>query len=108
MTPNLGVVAEFCESIAVMYAGQMMEKGPIEEVTSNPMHPYTRGLLACLPRLTDKRKIHPIPGLVPDLINLPPGCAFYPRCDVAMAECHGGENIPLKEVRGRLVRCLLY
>jgi len=107
VTHNLGVVAEFCESIAVMYAGQMMEKGPIEEVTSNPMHPYTRGLLACLPSLTEKKKIHPIPGVVPNLIDLPPGCPFAPRCGAIMPECREG-NIPLKEVNGRLVRCLLY
>jgi oligopeptide/dipeptide ABC transporter ATP-binding protein len=108
VTHNLGVVAEFCDSIAVMYAGRMMEKGLTEEVTSHPMHPYTRGLLACLPRLTEKKKIHPIPGVVPDLINLPPGCPFAPRCDVAMPECREESNIPLKEVGGRLVRCLLY
>jgi len=108
VTHNLGVVAEFCDNIAVMYAGQMMEKGPTEEVIDNPLHPYTRGLLACLPRLTEKRKIHPIPGLVPDLIDLPAGCPFYPRCDVAMPECQEGRNISLKEVNGRLVRCLLH
>jgi len=108
VTHNLGVVAEFCDNIAVMYAGRMMEKGPTDEVITEPLHPYTRGLLACLPRISERRKIHPIPGMVPDLINLPPGCPFAPRCDVAMPECRQLERIPLKEVNGRLVRCLLY
>ena len=107
VTHNLGVVAEFCDTIAVMYAGRMMEKGQTEKVISQPMHPYTRGLLACLPGLSEKKKIHPIPGRVPDLIELSPGCPFYPRCDAAMPECRGGD-IPLKKVNGRLVRCLLY
>jgi oligopeptide/dipeptide ABC transporter ATP-binding protein len=108
VTHNLGVVAEFCDTIAVMYAGQMMEKGLTGEVISEPMHPYTRGLLACLPRLTEKSKIHPIPGVVPDLINLPPGCPFRPRCEVSRPECGEADSIPLKSVNGRLVRCLLY
>ncbi|HID88521.1 MAG TPA: ABC transporter ATP-binding protein, partial [Anaerolineae bacterium] len=84
VTHNLGVVAEFCDTIAIMYAGQIMEKGTTEEVTTDPRHPYTRGLLRCLPRIYGKReKIKPIPGLVPDLATLPPGCPFAPRCDVA-------------------------
>jgi len=108
VTHNLGVVAEFCDSIAVMYAGRMMEKGSTDEVISQPMHPYTRGLLSCLPRLTEKSKINPIPGVVPDLIDLPPGCPFHPRCDVSRPECSEVGSIPLKQVNGRLVRCLLY
>ena len=107
VTHNLGVVAEFCQSIAVMYAGQLMEKGPTESVVNNPLHPYTRGLLACLPRLSTKEKLHPIPGTVPDLINLPAGCPFRPRCDVAVPECGDGP-IGLQRIEGRLVRCLLY
>jgi len=110
VTHNLGVVAEFCDTIIVMYAGQMMEKGPVDEVIANPRHPYTRGLLRCLPRISQKReKIHPIPGLVPDLATLPPGCPFAPRCDVVMPECREERKIPLRELpEGRLVRCLLY
>lgn len=110
VTHNLGVVAEFCDTIAIMYAGQIMEKGTTEEVTTDPRHPYTRGLLRCLPRIYGKReKIKPIPGLVPDLATLPPGCPFAPRCDVARPECREDRRIPLKEVEpGRWVRCLLY
>ena len=110
VTHNLGVVAEFCETIIVMYAGQLMEKGHIDQVIEDPMHPYTRGLLRCLPRIGARReKISPIPGLVPDLADLPPGCPFSPRCDVAMPECSQLEAIPLRELPdGRLVRCLLH
>jgi oligopeptide/dipeptide ABC transporter ATP-binding protein len=107
VTHNLGVVAEFCETIIVMYAGQMMEKGPVDRVIEDPLHPYTRGLLRCLPRIGARReKISPIPGLVPDLATLPPGCPFSPRCDQVMSEC-SQEDVPLKrQSDGRLVRCL--
>ena len=110
VTHNLGVVAEFCQTIIVMYAGQLMEKGHIDQVIKEPRHPYTRGLLSCLPRIGARReKISPIPGLVPDLATLPPGCPFSPRCDVAVPECSQLQAIPLKELPdGRLVRCLLY
>jgi oligopeptide/dipeptide ABC transporter ATP-binding protein len=110
VTHNLGVVAEFCQSIIVMYAGQLMEKGQIDQVIQDPMHPYTRGLLRCLPRIGARReKISPIPGLVPDLADLPPGCPFSPRCDVAKPECSQVDTVPLKTLPdGRQVRCLLY
>jgi oligopeptide/dipeptide ABC transporter ATP-binding protein len=95
VTHNLGVVAEFCQRILVMYAGQLMEQGMTEQVIDDPQHPYTRGLLRCLPRIGKGReRIQPIPGLVPDLAVLPPGCAFAPRCDVVMPECSQEEPIP--------------
>jgi oligopeptide/dipeptide ABC transporter ATP-binding protein len=110
VTHNLGVVAEFCETIVVMYAGWMMEKGTVDEVIADPKHPYTQGLLRCLPRISEKReKVYPIPGLVPDLARLPPGCPFSPRCDSVLPECREDRPIPLMELDGgRLVRCLLY
>jgi oligopeptide/dipeptide ABC transporter ATP-binding protein len=109
VTHDLGLAAEFCQNIAVMYAGRIVEKGPTDEVIEDPKHPYTQGLLACIPRIRRKRqKIHPIPGIVPDLINLPPGCAFHPRCEFAREECLGHE-VPLVEVEpGRMARCILY
>jgi oligopeptide/dipeptide ABC transporter ATP-binding protein len=108
VTHNLGLVAEFCDNIIVMYAGWMMEKGSMDAVIEDPRHPYTDGLLRCLPRISEKReKIHPIPGLVPDLAALPPGCPFSPRCDRARPKCSKDNEIPLVELdRGRLVRCL--
>jgi oligopeptide/dipeptide ABC transporter ATP-binding protein len=110
VTHNLGVVAEFCQGIIVMYAGQLMEKGEIDQVVEDPKHPYTRGLLRCQPRISSQReKIYPIAGLVPDLASLPPGCPFSPRCDEVMPECSEIEPIPLKALPdGRLVRCLLF
>ena len=110
VTHNLGVVAEFCESIIVMYAGQMMEKGGIDQVIEEPKHPYTSGLLGCLPRIgIQQDKIDPIPGLVPDLATLPSGCPFAPRCNQVMAQCSQVDTVPLKTLPdGRLVRCLRY
>jgi oligopeptide/dipeptide ABC transporter ATP-binding protein len=110
VTHNLGLVAEFCENILVMYAGQLLEKGSTAQVIDTPMHPYTRGLLACLPKIQAQRiKILPIPGLVPDLANLPPGCPFAPRCVEAMPECSQARAVPLQSLPdGRSVRCLLY
>jgi peptide/nickel transport system ATP-binding protein/oligopeptide transport system ATP-binding protein len=108
VTHNLGLVAEFCEKIIVMYAGWMMEAGTVDDVIGAPRHPYTAGLLRCLPRISEAReKIHPIPGLVPDLATLDPGCPFAPRCERARPQCSEGEEIPMLDMaRGRLVRCL--
>ena len=110
VTHNLGLVAEFCEKIIVMYAGQMMEQGTTEQVIADPRHPYTRGLLRCLPKISARQEqILPIPGLVPDLADLPCGCPFSPRCDEALPECSQVDAIPLKMLPdGRSVRCLLY
>ncbi len=110
VTHNLSVVAEFCQSIVVMYAGQLMEKGAVDEIIEDPRHPYTQGLLRCLPRISNRReRIMPIPGLVPDLAKLPPGCPFAPRCDRSLPECSKVERVPLRALdQGRLVRCLMY
>jgi oligopeptide/dipeptide ABC transporter ATP-binding protein len=109
VTHDLGLAAEFCHKIIVMYAGRVLEIGPNEAVTEDPKHPYTQGLLACIPRIRgDRKKLTPIPGSVPDLINLPVGCAFQPRCPHAREDCLG-EDIPLVEIEpGRVVRCVLY
>lgn len=108
VTHDLGVAAEFCHKIAVMYAGKIVEKGPTGKVLHDPKHPYTRGLLRSIPLITkEKVKIKPIPGSVPDLINLPPGCAFYPRCDKASPGCKEKE-IGFKKVdTDHWIRCVL-
>jgi oligopeptide/dipeptide ABC transporter ATP-binding protein len=110
VTHNLALVAEFCESTVVMYAGQMMEMGRTDQVIKDPKHPYTKGLLECLPRIGTRRKvINPIRGLVPDLADLPPGCPFSPRCDETGPNCSGVDTVPVKKLTdGRLVRCVLY
>jgi oligopeptide/dipeptide ABC transporter ATP-binding protein len=86
ITHDLGVVAQVAERIAVMYAGRIVEEGSAREVLSLPRHPYTQGLLAASPTL-ERGKLTPIPGTVPQLTALPPGCAFEPRCVQRRPEC---------------------
>jgi oligopeptide/dipeptide ABC transporter ATP-binding protein len=81
ITHDLGVVAEMCDRVLVMYAGRIVEYGDVDTIFQRPRHPYTVGLMDSLPRLTeDEEWLHPIPGQPPSLINRPPGCAFHPRC----------------------------
>ncbi len=89
ITHNLGVVARYAHRINVMYAGKIIETGTSEEIFRTPSHPYTIGLLKSVPRLDEpkKSKLDPIEGLPPDLINLPPGCAFRVRCQFAIDKC---------------------
>ncbi len=110
VTHDLAVVAEFCQNVIVLYAGQLMEKGSISQIIENPLHPYTHGLLRCLPKIDSRRlRIDPIPGSAPDLSSLQTGCPFAPRCDRVMPACSQTESIPLKTLSdGRLVRCLLF
>ncbi|WP_434712050.1 ABC transporter ATP-binding protein [Rhizobium sp. YTUHZ045] len=94
VTHNLGVVAEIAHRVAVMYAGRIVETGPVGEVFRNPRHPYTIGLLASMPKLGDAsrmkqagERLAAIPGIVPSLMNMPAGCAFQPRCKFAIDDC---------------------
>jgi oligopeptide/dipeptide ABC transporter ATP-binding protein len=86
ITHDLGVVARVADRVAVMYAGRIIEEGPTESVLRAPQHPYTKGLLMASPRL-ERGKLKPIPGSVPQLTALPPGCAFSPRCEFRREEC---------------------
>ncbi len=86
ITHDLGVVAQIADRVAVMYAGRVVEEGPASEVLRRPRHPYTEGLLRAAPRLASG-KLVPIPGAVPALDALPPGCSFAPRCEKHIAEC---------------------
>ncbi|MGH9684943.1 MAG: ABC transporter ATP-binding protein [Candidatus Acidiferrales bacterium] len=86
ITHDLGVVAQVADRVAVMYAGRVVEEGPASEVLRRPRHPYTEGLLRAAPRLT-REKLVPIPGTVPSLDALPPGCSFGPRCALHVARC---------------------
>jgi oligopeptide/dipeptide ABC transporter ATP-binding protein len=86
ITHDLGVVAQVADRVVVMYAGRIVEEGPAREVLRAPGHPYTQGLLAASPTL-ERGKLMPIPGTVPQLTGLPPGCAFEPRCPLRVAEC---------------------
>ena len=89
ITHDLGVVAEHCDNIQVMYAGKAVEYGNTEDIYYRPLHPYTWGLLRSIPRLDEEEKepLHPIQGLPPSLINVPTGCSFHPRCPYVMDEC---------------------
>jgi oligopeptide/dipeptide ABC transporter ATP-binding protein len=86
ITHDLGVVARIADRVAVMYAGRVIEEGPTPRVLASPLHPYTRGLLAASPKL-EPGKLAPIPGTVPQLTALPPGCSFAPRCTFRREEC---------------------
>jgi oligopeptide/dipeptide ABC transporter ATP-binding protein len=107
ITHDLGVVAEYCDRLVVMYAGQAVETGPTREVIDTPQHPYTRGLLGSIPRLSDlDRRIRPIEGSVPELIDLPPHCRFIGRCSQATELCE--TPIDMRDLGSeRQVRCVL-
>jgi len=108
VTHDLGLAAEFCDRIAVMYAGRIVEQGTVDEIVEAPRHPYTQGLLNCRPRIGERQQsIRPINGNVPSLANLPNSCAFASRCSFVKDACNEGP-IPLFETEpGHLDRCLL-
>ncbi len=113
ITHDLGVVAEMCERVAVMYAGQIVEEAPVGPLFEEPLHPYTQGLIGSIPILGKlKDRLEVIPGSVPNLVNLPPGCRFAPRCRAR--EEHGLEICTRQEPTlqtvsaGHTVRCWLY
>ena len=105
---DMGLIAQFADSIGVLYAGKLVERGPVGEVLDNPLHPYTRLLIDSLPDLEDKRELFGIPGLPPELLQLPPGCPFHPRCPMAMERCKQEIPVIQSPVAGRQVACHLY
>ena len=107
ITHDFGIVAETCDDIAVVYAGQVVEFGSIEQVFENKVHPYTRGLFGSIPKLTgDVDRLHSIEGMPPDPTDLPRGCYFSPRCRYADECCRMEGEIPLVDVgNGHLCRC---
>lgn len=109
ITHNLGVVAETCERVGVMYAGVMAEIGPVRSIFKEPLHPYTQGLMNSIPKLkTQGARLDIIPGNVPNLVHPPSGCRFHPRCQFAMEICKK-EKPPMLEVRPEhFVACHLY
>lgn len=113
ITHDLGVVAEAVERVCVMYTGKIVEESGVNEIFAEPKHPYTRGLLNSVPKLTDaavakERRLQTIEGMVPSPTDLPPGCHFEPRCSFRMKECSEHE-IPLYDLPENVeVRCLLF
>jgi oligopeptide/dipeptide ABC transporter ATP-binding protein len=108
ITHNLGIVAKMCDQVAVMYAGRMVEVGPVRQIFNRPSHPYTEALLQSIPRLADSReRLTAIEGQPPDLVSPPTGCAFHPRCPRAIERCHD-EDPPIFAVAdNQRTRCWL-
>jgi peptide/nickel transport system ATP-binding protein len=107
ITHNLGIVAEACDRVAVMYAGQIAEEGPARDVFAEPKHPYTRELLRSVISL-DTTELHSIPGAPPNLIDPPSGCHFHPRCPDAMKVCPAKDPIEARPEPDRRVLCWLH
>ena len=108
ITHDLGVVAETCDRVAIMYAGQIVEYGTLEQIFLNVKHPYTKGLFNSLPSLDkDVERLSPIAGLMPDPTALPEGCYFAPRCPYATADCTCKQPPYLEVEPGHFVRCTL-
>jgi oligopeptide/dipeptide ABC transporter ATP-binding protein len=108
VTHNLGIVARMCDRVAVMYAGRIVETGPVQEVFSAPAHPYTRALLESVPRFErTEDRLTAIEGQPPDLAALPPGCAFHPRCPSAFDRCSVEEPPAFAVGADRESRCWL-
>ena len=110
ITHNLAVVAETCDRVAVMYGGKLQELAPVRELFHNPLHPYTRGLLASLPRVDGPKaeRLQTIPGSVPDIHRLPVGCKFSTRCPERFEPCPGKEPPLVEAAPGHWVRCHLH
>lgn len=107
ITHDLGIVAEMCDKVAVVYAGKIIESGTIEDIFDHPSHPYTLGLFHSLPNFAvGEARLKPIPGLPPDPSNLPAGCAFAPRCPKATESCKSGEICNQELAPGHFCRCL--
>lgn len=106
ITHDLGVIAEMCDRVLVMYAGQMVESAPIYDLFDRPLHPYTLGLLACIPKLDEsKERLQPIDGAPPDLVRRPPGCLFHPRCPYARERCRAERPMLRPAAPERLSAC---
>ena len=108
ITHNLGIVAKMCDQVAVMYAGRVVEAGPVGQIFDAPAHPYTRALLEAIPRMGDSReRLTAIDGQPPDLAAMPAGCAFHPRCPLAIARCREEAPGVTTVAAGHVVRCWL-
>ena len=106
ITHDLGVVAEVCDKVAIMYAGEIVEYGTLDQVYRRPAHPYTKGLFASIPDLHKHvRRLTPIKGLMPDPSNLPAGCTFCPRCPAAMERCSKEAPQYVEVESGHMVKC---
>ena len=108
ITHNLGVVAQFCTRLYVMYAGKVMESGTVREIFKNVCHPYTEGLMRSVPDMESRERLYNIRGMVPSMLHLPKGCRFCPRCQYSTARCFEEEPDIYEQSPGHFVRCFLY
>ena len=109
ITHDLGIVAQNCDKVAIMYAGNVIEYTDKVELFTSPKHPYTVGLFNSIPDIeSDVERLKPIKGLMPDPTNLPSGCPFHPRCDKAMSSCSKRVPKNTEVAPGHFVKCLLY
>lgn len=107
ITHDLGIAAQLCNKIAIMYAGKMVEFGSSKDIFSNPRHPYTMGLLNSVPRVdTIKSRLTAIPGTIPDMVSPPSGCRFHPRCTYSVKDCEISDTPMVNIVRDRLSACI--
>jgi peptide/nickel transport system ATP-binding protein len=102
----MGLMAQFVDRLGIMYAGRLVEIAPIAEMIARPRHPYTRALIAALPSLEQRGALAGIPGLAPSLRELPSGCAFHPRCELATDRCRT-ERPALRDIAGAQIACHL-
>ena len=108
ITHNLGIVAKMCDQVAVMYAGRLVEAGPVKQIYNAPAHPYTQALLESIPRLGDSRqRLTAIEGQPPDPASPPPGCAFHPRCPKVMDRCRSEAPPEFRVADAQTSRCWL-
>ncbi|GAY26625.1 ABC transporter ATP-binding protein [Desulfurococcaceae archaeon AG1] len=108
ITHDLSLVAEIADKVAIMYAGKIVELGPSEKIYTEPAHPYTKGLMASIPRIGGSKELAWIPGSPPDLRNPPPGCRFHPRCPFAMEICRREEPPYFDVGDGHISACWLH
>ncbi len=108
ITHDLGIAAQICDRVAVMYSGRIVEIGNTLDIFEDPLHPYTQGLLAAVPRLGKKGPLQFVSGMIPDLANPPPGCRFHPRCGHVMAICRSQRPFYTQRDEDHSVACHLY
>ena len=108
ITHDLGIVAQSCTTVGIMYAGEIVEYCSTEEFFQHTVHPYSRGLFSAIPRLDENvRRLNVIPGMMPDPVELPEGCKFHDRCPYATAQCSKTAPDMVEVSPGHLVRCFL-
>ncbi len=109
ITHDLGIVAEVCDDVSIMYAGRIVEHGTLEDIFNHTSHPYTEGLFGSLPNIEDRTaELKPIPGLMPDPTNLPGGCVFHPRCKYCKEICKSRVPVTTRLSDTHIVSCLAY